>query len=114
MKETDLARISHLRIFEGMEPNRFSDLTSGAFMQKFPAGTTLLYEGDSVDFLYILFDGRHGHTKCKNHNRFEISHWVFLSCPFVLKLEFYSLCSRQVRDVVTSRMHVPRTVASCR
>jgi CRP/FNR family transcriptional activator FtrB len=57
MKETDLARIRDLRIFGGMDPNRFSDLTSGAFMQKFPAGTTLLYEGDSVDFLYILFEG---------------------------------------------------------
>jgi len=57
MKETDLDRMRGLRIFSGVEANRLVDLTSGAFMQKFPAGTTLLYEGDAVDFLYILFDG---------------------------------------------------------
>lgn len=57
MKESDLARIRELGLFSGMDANRFSDLTSGAFMQKFPANTTLLYEGDTVDFLYILLEG---------------------------------------------------------
>lgn len=40
-----------------MESARFLELTSTAFLQKFPAGTTLLFEGDSVDFLYILLNG---------------------------------------------------------
>jgi len=40
-----------------MEEGHFANLTSGAFMQKFPTGTTLLYEGDSVDFLYVLLHG---------------------------------------------------------
>ncbi|MBB5659426.1 CRP/FNR family transcriptional activator FtrB [Brevundimonas halotolerans] len=32
-------------------------MTGGAFLQRFPAGTTLLMEGDRVDFLYVLLDG---------------------------------------------------------
>lgn len=57
MRDSDVARIRDLRIFNSMAEARFTDLTSAAFMQKFPAGTTLLYEGDSVDFLYILVEG---------------------------------------------------------
>ncbi len=57
MKDSDVERIRELRLFSGMEAGHFGNLTSGAFMQKFPAGTTLLYEGDSVDFLYILLQG---------------------------------------------------------
>ena len=58
MRDSDVDRIRGLRLFENMEPGHFTRLTSGAFMQKFPAGTTLLFEGDNVDFLYILLDGQ--------------------------------------------------------
>ncbi len=57
MRESDLERVRNLQIFRSMEAAHFTSLTSATFMQKFPAGTTLLYEGDSVDFLYILVDG---------------------------------------------------------
>ncbi len=57
MRDADLQRIRGLALFASMSPERFADLTSSAFMQKFPAGTTLLYEGDSVDFLYALMEG---------------------------------------------------------
>lgn len=57
MRDSDLDRIRSLRLFAKMEDAHFANLTSGAFMQKFPAGTTMLCEGDNVDFLYILFDG---------------------------------------------------------
>jgi CRP/FNR family transcriptional activator FtrB len=57
MRDSDLERIRSLKLFCDMSPERFTDLTAAAFMQKFPAGTTLLYEGDAVDFLYILMDG---------------------------------------------------------
>lgn len=57
MRDSDVDRIRGLRLFEHIEPAHFDRLTSGAFMQKFPAGTTLLNEGDTVDFLYILMDG---------------------------------------------------------
>lgn len=35
----------------------FHNVTAGAFLQKFLAGTTLLMEGDPVDFLYVLLKG---------------------------------------------------------
>jgi len=57
MKDCDFERVRSLKLFKAMNAQRFSDLTSSAFLQKFPAGTTLLYEGDSVDFLYLLFEG---------------------------------------------------------
>jgi len=57
MRESDLARIRGLKLFNTMSQARFNDLTSAAFLQKFPVGTTLLYEGDSVDFLYVLMEG---------------------------------------------------------
>lgn len=53
----DIDRIRTLGLFSSMDDRAFSALTSGAFLQRFPAGTTLLFEGDRVDFLYILLDG---------------------------------------------------------
>lgn len=44
-------------MFVGVSDEVFRDVTAGAFLQKFPAGTTLLMEGDEVDFLYVLLDG---------------------------------------------------------
>ena len=43
--------------FNTVSESVFRDVTAGAFLQKFPAGTTLLNEGDPVDFLYVLLDG---------------------------------------------------------
>ena len=36
----------------------FGCATAGAHLQRFPAGTMLLLEGDPVDFLYVLLDGQ--------------------------------------------------------
>ncbi len=57
MRDKDLERLRDLRLFSGMAAERFQDLTSTALLQKFPAATTLLFEGDTVDFLYVLLDG---------------------------------------------------------
>jgi len=57
MRTADLERVRTLQLFSGMSDSQFSDLTQGAYFQTFPAGLTLLYEGDPVDFLYILMDG---------------------------------------------------------
>lgn len=57
MRSTDLERIRALTLFSGMSDEAFSAVTAGAYMQNFPAGTTLLYEGDPVDFLYIVMEG---------------------------------------------------------
>lgn len=57
MRDTDLERVRALPLFSGVSPDVFRRLCGGAFLQRFPAGTTLLLEGDSVDFLYVLLDG---------------------------------------------------------
>ncbi|MFC0219923.1 helix-turn-helix domain-containing protein [Pseudochelatococcus lubricantis] len=58
MRTTDLDRIRALPLFAGAEDDTFNEVTGGAFLQRFPAGTTLLLEGDPVDFLYVLLDGQ--------------------------------------------------------
>jgi CRP/FNR family transcriptional activator FtrB len=57
MRSVDIERVSALALFSGVAPGTFNSLIAGGFLQKFPAGTTLLMEGDPVDFLYILIDG---------------------------------------------------------
>jgi CRP/FNR family transcriptional activator FtrB len=57
VRETDLERVRALPLFAAASAETFSALTARAFLQKFPAGTTLLTEGDPVDFLYVLIDG---------------------------------------------------------
>lgn len=57
MRPSDLDRVKALPLFARTTPETFRDVTAGAFLQRFPAGTTLLMEGDTVDFLYVLLDG---------------------------------------------------------
>lgn len=57
IKEADLERVRQLPFLKTANDDTFRRLIQGAFLQRFPAGTTLLTEGDSVDFLYILLDG---------------------------------------------------------
>lgn len=57
MRETELERVRALPLFADCSDETFRVVTAGAFLQRFPAGTTLLLEGDQVDFLYILLDG---------------------------------------------------------
>jgi CRP/FNR family transcriptional activator FtrB len=57
MKPGDLERVQALPLFAGCSAETFRDITAGAYLQRFPAGTTLLMEGDRVDFLYVLLDG---------------------------------------------------------
>jgi CRP/FNR family transcriptional activator FtrB len=57
MRTSDLERARALPLFAGVSDRLFREVTAGAFLQKFPAGTTLLTEGDNVDFLYVLLEG---------------------------------------------------------
>ncbi|MBX3485866.1 cyclic nucleotide-binding domain-containing protein [Phenylobacterium sp.] len=57
MRDVDLERVRALPLFSDCSDDTFRTLTAGAFLQRFPAGTTLLLEGDPVDFLYVLLDG---------------------------------------------------------
>ncbi|RAK66282.1 cyclic nucleotide-binding domain-containing protein [Phenylobacterium kunshanense] len=57
MRDTELERVRALPLFAECSDETFRNVTGGAFLQRFPAGTTLLLEGDQVDFLYVLLDG---------------------------------------------------------
>lgn len=57
VRSVDLERIRALPLFGTALPRTFDTLMAGGFLQKFPAGTTLLMEGDPVDFLYVLIEG---------------------------------------------------------
>lgn len=57
LRSSDLELIKTLPLFRNTSPETLRDVTAGAFLQRFPAGTTLLLEGDQVDFLYVLLSG---------------------------------------------------------
>lgn len=57
LRATDLERTRSLPLFADASDETFAVATAGAFLQRFPAGATLLTEGDPVDFLYVLLDG---------------------------------------------------------
>src|SRR3989344_2722832 len=57
IREADIERVRPLPSRQAASEETFQRLMQGAFLQRFPAGTTLLMEGDSVDFLYIVLDG---------------------------------------------------------
>ncbi|PKP78990.1 MAG: transcriptional regulator [Alphaproteobacteria bacterium HGW-Alphaproteobacteria-3] len=57
LKPSDATHVRDLSLFRSAGGQTFERAIAGAFLQKFPAGTTLLMEGDSVDFLYILLEG---------------------------------------------------------
>lgn len=57
LRSTDTDRVRDLQFFKSASEDVFERALSGAFLQRFPSGTTLLMEGDPVDFLYILLDG---------------------------------------------------------
>jgi len=57
MREVELERVRALPLFSGCSDDTFRRVSAGAFLQRFPAGTTLLLEGDPVDFLYVLLEG---------------------------------------------------------
>lgn len=58
VRGVDVDRVRALPLFAETSDETFQALTAGAFLQKFPAGTTLLTEGDPVDFLYVLMEGQ--------------------------------------------------------
>ncbi len=58
MRACDVDRVKGLPLFAEAAPETFRVATAGAHLQRFPAGTMLLLEGDPVDFLYVLLDGQ--------------------------------------------------------
>ncbi len=58
MRPGDAERMRALPMFSGLDPASFEAITLSAFLQRFPANTQLLLEGDTVDFLYVVLDGQ--------------------------------------------------------
>lgn len=58
MRPGDSERVRALPIFAGLDDRSYASITGSAFLQRFPANTQLLMEGDPVDFLYVLLDGQ--------------------------------------------------------
>jgi len=57
IRNADAERVWKASFFKNADQDTFNTAMNGAFLQRFPADTTLLMEGDPVDFLYILMDG---------------------------------------------------------
>ena len=58
MRTSDIERVKGLPLFADAAPETLRVATAGAHLQRFPANTMLLLEGDPVDFLYVLLDGQ--------------------------------------------------------
>ncbi len=58
MRPTDIPKVRALPMFANVSGDTFSRVTGSAYLQRFPANTTLLLEGDPVDFLYVLLEGQ--------------------------------------------------------
>jgi len=58
MRSRDTERMRALPMFAGFDEQSFEAFTLSAYLQRFPANTQLLLEGDAVDFLYVLLEGQ--------------------------------------------------------
>ena len=58
MRASDVERVKTLPLFAEAGADTLRVAMAGAHLQRFPAGTMLLLEGDPVDFLYVLLDGQ--------------------------------------------------------
>lgn len=58
MRQTDIPKVRALPMFANVGDDTFNRVTGSAYLQRFPANTTLLLEGDPVDFLYVLLEGQ--------------------------------------------------------
>ena len=57
LRPASIDKIRHVSFFKNCDDSVFETAVSGAFLQTFPAGTTLLVEDEPVDFLYFVLEG---------------------------------------------------------
>lgn len=57
MRAHELVQLKSLPLFSEMTALSLEDLLDAALLQQFPAGVTLLHEGDHADFLHVLIEG---------------------------------------------------------
>jgi CRP/FNR family transcriptional activator FtrB len=66
MRKDDLDIVRSLPLFAELSEAGLAAVTAGAFLQRFPAGVTLVEEGERADFLHVIVAGgielygRHG------------------------------------------------------
>lgn len=58
MRDRDFSRIAELPLFEGLSAATLHDVAGAALLHRYPARTTLVAEGDPMDFVHVLFEGR--------------------------------------------------------
>lgn len=57
MRAHELDQLKTLPLFSEMKAESLASLLDAALLQQFPAGVTLVHEGEPADFLYVLIDG---------------------------------------------------------
>lgn len=58
MRDTDAIAVRKLPLFRSIAAESFDTLIAAGYLQRFPAGVTLLHEGQKPDFLHVLVEGR--------------------------------------------------------
>lgn len=57
MRDDERQSVRALPLFSTMDQAAFEALTPASFLQRFPAGVTLIREGEPADFLHIVLEG---------------------------------------------------------
>jgi CRP/FNR family transcriptional activator FtrB len=57
MKLKDIEPLRRVRLLAGLDDAQLERLSRGAYLQRFPKGTTLFEPGDAPDFLHVLLEG---------------------------------------------------------
>lgn len=57
MRDEERHSVRALPLFSTMDQAAFEALTPASFLQRFPAGVTLIHEGEPADFLHIVLEG---------------------------------------------------------
>lgn len=57
MRQEDIERLSSIGFFADLSAETMAILTSGALLQRYPAGTQIIEQGERPDFLNVLLDG---------------------------------------------------------
>lgn len=58
MRQQDADAVRRLDIFSNASDETFNKIIKGGFLQRFPAGVTLVHENEMSDFLYVLIEGQ--------------------------------------------------------
>ncbi len=57
LRAEDVQTVRSLPLFSDISESQFAALMGAAFLQRFPAQTQLIHEGDQADFLHVIVEG---------------------------------------------------------